>query len=230
MVWAAFLIGFAGSFHCVGMCGPLAMAVPMEAGGKHRWFRGLTYQSGRILTYTLLGLLFGGLGYSSSLAGVQQAISIVLGCAILLGLVFPRLIPKKTYQIVTQPVAKLKATLGAFLRKKGLFATFTIGLLNGLLPCGLVYLALAGAMATFHPAHGALFMMFFGLGTLPFLLGISMVAPYLTPIVRQRFRQMTPYIVGIMGVLLIARGLDLNIPYVSPILPDSVQAEIHECH
>ncbi|HAP63337.1 MAG TPA: hypothetical protein DCR93_28835, partial [Cytophagales bacterium] len=103
-------------------------------------------------------------------------------------------------------------------------------LLNGFLPCGLVYLALAGAMATYHPLEGAAYMAAFGLGTLPLMIGLTTLGPLLTPALRARFRAAVPYVVGVMGVVLILRGLDLGIPYLSPVLPETVQAEVEVCH
>ena len=227
--WSAIVIGFAGSLHCVGMCGPLALAVTTASGGR-RGLSSLLYQLGRITTYSLFGLILGGIGFTVTWAGIQQPLSIALGSIILLAVLVPKLIPAPRLGRYQRAVGILKASLGRQLSQRSYLANYMVGLLNGLLPCGLVYLALAGALATYSPVQGALYMASFGLGTLPLMLSLTWFGQWLTPALRSRFRSAVPYIVGVMGLVLILRGLDLGIPYLSPMLPEHVTADMTECN
>ena len=105
------------------------------------------------------------------------------------------------------------------------------GLLNGLLPCGLVYAALAGAAATGGPLGGALFMAAFGLGTIPAMLAVSLAGRLITAPWRARFQRAVPVAMAVLAVLFIVRGLSLGIPYLSPDLsPEAVAGGRSCCH
>ena len=112
MLWTAFLLGFLGSFHCVGMCGPIALAVGGKGSNKFL-FNKIIYNLGRSLTYAMLGLVIGSLGFSLSLAGIQQGISIGMGIlVVLLSLSY-----KKADQFLSIPalsgvVSMIKTKLG----------------------------------------------------------------------------------------------------------------------
>ena len=229
MEWiAAFTLGFLGSLHCVGMCGPLALAVPAYSGAP-RWVAIAVYHLGRLTTYSVLGALLGGVGFAFSWAGGQQILSVILGAVILLTLFLPRVLHQLVPFSATQRLGGLKRQLQQQLKRRGALAGYLVGALNGLLPCGLVYMALSGAMATYKPILGAGFMASFGLGTLPLMLGMATLVARLRPQGQVWLRRLTPYLVGLIGFLLIARGLDLGIPYLSPQLPETVQAEITTC-
>ena len=227
-IWTAFLLGFAGSAHCAGMCGPLALALPTGRDGRSTFVAGrVLYNTGRIITYALMGALFGLLGQGFAIAGLQRWLSLVLGALILLGLSvsprFTRAIP------VTRAVSWLKSTLGKLLQRRALSSLFGIGLLNGLLPCGLVYVACAGAATADSVVHGVQYMFAFGLGTLPMMLAISLVGQKLQFALRFKLQRLIPVSLAIVGVLLLLRGLALDIPYLSPKLP--VQpSETSSCH
>lgn len=210
---AALALGFLGSFHCIGMCGPIALALPVH----HRppVVRQLLialYTLGRLLSYTCLGVLAGTLGKGFAIAGLQQGLSIGIGLLLLASVWLP----------------KQKAFTGAawlnWLRNQlsGLFSKGTrrslllIGVLNGFLPCGLVYVGLAGAAATGHPLYGGLFMLTFGLGTSPLLFVLPLMGSRISSEWRSRIRKATPVAVSVMAVLLVLRGFNLGIPYVSP--------------
>ncbi len=114
---------------------------------------------------------------------------------------------------------------------------FFIGMLNGLLPCGLVYMAIAGAIGTGGVAEGSLYMILFGLGTIPMLLSISLAGNIMSIAVRKRINKLIPVLVVIVGVLFILRGLSLGIPYLSPPkqkieqkFEKSLQSEAEELH
>lgn len=215
-LWTAFLLGFVGSAHCAGMCGPLALALP---GGK----RGtlivgrVLYNLGRVVTYMAMGAAFGLLGQGFALAGLQRWLSLVLGIVILAGLFSSRRFGGALP--VTRAVQWLKTTLGGQFQRRELTSLFTVGMLNGLLPCGLVYVACAGATAAGSLMNGVDYMLAFGLGTVPMLLTISLVETKFQFVLRLRLQRLIPVSLAIVGALLLLRGMALGIPYLSPKLP-----------
>ncbi len=217
---AAFLLGLLGSAHCAGMCGPIALA--LAGGGEPRARFLLTrslYNAGRVLTYVALGLLVGLLGHALRLAGWQQGLSIAAGVALLLGAIFYlRGAPGWWHPpaALTRGFARLQGVWGRLMARRSAGGLFGLGLLNGLLPCGLVYAALAGAAATGSAAGGAAFMLVFGLGTFPAMLAISVFGHALAPALRRRLNALIPAGLALMAGLLILRGLGLGIPYLSP--------------
>lgn len=217
---SAFVVGLVGSLHCAGMCGPLALALPHPGGGSTRFLTGrLAYNAGRLFTYVALGGLAGMVGQSLRFAGVQRWLSIALGVALLAGLLFARRMG--SWFPVAAMVGGLKVRMAGLLRQPTLGAQAGLGMLNGLLPCGLVYVACAGAAATGHFARGAAYMGVFGLGTVPLMLAIGLSGALIPPSLRLRLRKAIPVAVSLLGVLLILRGMSLGIPYVSPHLDAS---------
>lgn len=219
--FAALTLGMIGSFHCIGMCGPLAFSLPLKNDSDFAKFTGsLLYNSGRILTYACLGLLFGLAGKSFSLFGFQQWLSIIVGGTILFFLVAPKkwLSPKSSSSIFARYNYNVRGLLGRLFFKKNNFSLFAIGLLNGLLPCGLIYMAIAGAIAYASPFKSAVFMASFGLGTLPVMWSVSFFGNYIGIEVRKKIRSAYPVLMAMMACLLILRGMGLGIPYVSPSL------------
>jgi sulfite exporter TauE/SafE len=227
----AFVLGLLSSVHCLGMCGPLALAVPSPPGGPFVRLRSaLILNSGRVLTYTLLGAAMGVFGRGLQLAGLQQVVSIVLGALILLGLLAPRVLSRFPLPLApARLVIRLQSLMARHLNRTAPEALFFTGMLNGLLPCGMVYLALAGAVAQVSVAEAALFMSAFGLGTWPLLLGLRLGASALNGTFRAQLRRLTPVAYAVMAVLFIARGMDLGIPYLSPALPKA-NAAAAVCH
>ena len=221
MIITAFAIGLVGSFHCLGMCGPIALALPVhDQVSLRRWLGRLSYNLGRITTYALLGGVLGLLGQSLAMAGLQQALSVTLGLLIILGVVLPttllhRLSPN---HFVARLIGRVKRSMQRMFAVRTYAATFGLGALNGLLPCGLVYVGLAGAMATGYAVEGAAYMATFGLGTLPMMLGVSLLGQWIDVPLRNKIRKAVPLLVGVVGVVLVVRGLALDIPYVSPVL------------
>ncbi len=217
-IWTAFLLGFAGSAHCAGMCGPLALALPAGGDGRSTFITGrLLYNTGRILTYALMGACFGLLGQGFVIAGLQRWVSLFFGALILIGLFasprFTRAVP------VTRAVNWLKSRLGNWLQRRTLGSLLGIGLLNGLLPCGLVYVACAGAATMGNFWQGIEYMLAFGFGTLPLMLAISLAGTKLQFALRFKLQRLIPVSLAIVGALLVLRGLALDIPYLSPRLP-----------
>ncbi len=220
LVLAAISLGLLGSFHCIGMCGPIALALPVHQYSPFKKYLGIfLYNVGRVTTYTFLGIVFGLLGQSFFLGGFQQILSITIGVLLLLSVILTNvraLNSAKSLGFIYSFVNSVKIQLGNLFNKKGLHFLFLIGLLNGLLPCGLVYLGIAGAIASGHFLKGAEFMFYFGIGTVPVMYAVAFLGPFITVKYRNRIRQSMPYVVSVMAVLLIIRGLNLGIPYLSP--------------
>lgn len=220
-IWTAFLIGLGGSLHCVGMCGPLALALP--GGGADRWrlvTGRLLYNGGRVVTYALLGGIFGLVGGMVRMAGLQQTLSIALGAAIILAGLVPLLGRRVVLPgaFLGRGVAALKGSLSRLFQSRNRSSLLFIGLLNGLLPCGFVYLGLAGSLTTGSVAGGMAYMALFGLGTAPLMLAVSLSGQLVSVDVRQWARRLLPVGMLVLGTLFVLRGLGLGIPYVSPIL------------
>lgn len=217
----AFLIGLFGSLHCVGMCGPLAFAIPDKS--KSRWmmiFQKLAYNLGRAITYAFLGLLIGLIGKQLWLAGLQQGISILSGVIIIL-ITLPRLLPLFNIHLpYRNPFQNtINKLLGKAIAHKS--GHFLIGILNGFLPCGFVYLALATAVSTSSVLQSALFMFFFGLGTIPLMLTAMLGINFAKPAFRRQLNRILPVLTIFLGFWFILRGLNLDIPYLSPKIADN---------
>jgi sulfite exporter TauE/SafE len=213
--WTAFVLGLVGSLHCAGMCGPLALAVQGTAGSTSRFALGrVAYNLGRIITYCGLGLVFGLFGKTFLLAGIQRWVSISLGVVLIIGLFASHKLA--LWKPVTALVNRLKSGMSALLRQRSLLSVGLLGLLNGLLPCGLVYVAATGATSTGNILSGALYMAAFGAGTLPMLLAISLGGRLIPVSVQWKLRTAIPISVFLLGSLLILRGMSLGIPYISP--------------
>ena len=216
---SAFVLGIMGSFHCAGMCGPIAVALPLHGNTlMQKIFGGALYNIGRTITYGIMGALFGMLGQGIHLLGFQQKVSVVMGALMIISVLFPALF-RSQYSLdksLFSFVGKLKKSIGKLFAVRSFQSLFFIGLLNGLLPCGLVYIAIAGAIGTGSTAEGALYMILFGLGTIPMMLGISLAGNVLGLAVRQKINKIIPVLVVVVGLLFVLRGLDLGIPYLSP--------------
>ncbi|WP_306352256.1 sulfite exporter TauE/SafE family protein [Flavobacterium sp. '19STA2R22 D10 B1'] len=219
MLWSAILLGFFSSFHCVGMCGPIAVMLPVDHGKPvKKFFQILFYHTGRFVAYGSIGLLFGSIGKGLYVAGIQQKISIIIGILMIMVV----WIPERTFQQynfsrpIYRVISKVKSALGKQFKKRTFKSLFTIGLLNGFLPCGMIYMALFGAIAMGNPFTGSLYMILFGLGTLPLLTSVIYIGNFLALPVRNKIQRAIPYITVLIGMLFIIRGLGLGIPYVSP--------------
>lgn len=231
LIIAALALGFLGSFHCIGMCGPIALSLPVQhLKGFQKIFGILIYNLGRALTYFLLGILFGVIGMSFQLFGWQQILSIALGSLLILVFVFSVFSKRflKSSVLLQKWNQKISKIIVPLFHRKGFDALFLIGFLNGLLPCGLVYMAIAGALATGNILTSGLFMAAFGLGTMPAMMATSFAAGMITLKMRNTIKKSFPYLLGIMGILLLLRGMNLGIPYLSPVLGNTHQVE--NCH
>jgi sulfite exporter TauE/SafE len=215
MIWTAFTLGLLGSTHCVGMCGPLALALPLSRQERFRlMLESLYYNLGRVITYTLLGAVFGLLGQGITLAGFQKGLALGLGIALLLAALFSFNLESSLLKL---PFLKtfyswLRHKLASLLRKPGAKTLLTAGVLNGFLPCGLVYFALAGALSSSGVGEGMLFMAAFGLGTMPLMLALLWMGNIIGAPVKRRLRKVAPVLMIAFALLLIFRGLNVDIP------------------
>jgi len=223
----AFFIGLFGSIHCIGMCGPLAFAVPV---GQNKWWLivgdKLLYNVGRVISYTFLGWLIGFAGRQLWISGLQQSISLLSGLLIIMA-GFSRIFKLRLYQskVFNQMVSPVNRLLNyAFSHHAG---HLVIGLLNGFLPCGFVYLALVGAINTNSPGMAAQYMFWFGVGTFPLMLIATISSGFIGPVVRRRINRTMPYLMVCLGFWFVLRGLNLNVPYLSPAKPES---GVSSCH
>jgi len=219
LYYSALAFGFFGGVHCLGMCGPIAFALPVDRENKLRgFFQNLTYQFGRLITYALMGLIFGTLGKGLSLAGLQQYLSIIMGAMMIIVILWPskKLGSLGLTSFAYKRIGSVKSKLGQLLKKRDTKTLFVIGLLNGALPCGLVYMALIGAIASGNSIEGAIYMFIFGLGTIPFMFAATFVGNFLSMQLRNKIQKVIPVAVVIIGVLFILRGLGLGIPMISP--------------
>lgn len=236
LIIPAITLGFLGSFHCIGMCGPIALSLPINNTSLfHKVSHLLFYNFGRTITYSLLGLVFGLIGQTFNLFGFQQYLSIVIGLLILFSIFFTSgfAAKHKLTASIYKSMNGIKQALSKLFQRKGWLSVFSIGLLNGLLPCGLVYMGIAGALASGSYANGALFMLLFGLATIPVMLSLSFFGNMISISFKNSIRSLTPYVLSVMAVLLILRGLNLGIPYVSPKIQTDT-AHVHttdiNCH
>ena len=219
----ALLTGLVGSLHCIGMCGPIAVALPLgNKGWGYRIFGGVTYNVGRIISYAILGAVFGLLGKGIEMAGLQKWASILIGLIMVLSVVFPALFKGKIKieQVFFGYAGKMIGKFRKLFTISSIPSLFLIGILNGFLPCGLVYVAIAGAINTNSFYDGIIFMILFGLGTLPVMLAIPLLGNMIGQKVRRKFSGVLNVFIVILGLLFILRGLSLGIPYLSP--PDNM--------
>lgn len=214
-LWTAFLIGLLGSLHCIGMCGPIAMALPYQAKTTSLTILNvLLYNFGRVTTYAIIGLLPGLLGLGLALSGFQRNVSLTLGllffaaALISLGIIrFQQQLP-----FLDQFYQKVQKKLGSLMGSKRRSAFYTIGFVNGFLPCGLIYMALAGALVQFDLVASMTYMIFFGLGTMPLMLVVATTQQMISGETRKLLRKSTPYFMLFMSALLLYRGLFVHLP------------------
>lgn len=204
------LLGLASSLHCVGMCAPLHLALPTTKNGSRNM---MALHIGRIGTYIVLGSLVGALGLGAHLIGLGKWLSIISGLLILV-IVFIEI--NQTSKGLIGRTNWIKKQFGRLFKNQSTLRFFGFGLANGLLPCGMVYVALVAAANTGSIEKSALFMTSYGLGTLPLLWTVKIIGQQLVNWLGKRFNQTKKSLLIVMGILLIFRGLELGIPYLSP--------------
>ncbi|WP_027138693.1 sulfite exporter TauE/SafE family protein [Gaetbulibacter saemankumensis] len=233
MLVSAFIFGILGSFHCVGMCGPIAFMLPVDRTNAYKKLSQITiYHFGRIMAYAIIGLVFGLIGKSLNLFGFQQQLSIIVGVLMIALVIVPQNtlnnynISKPIYRLIS----KIKSALGTALKKKTNDTFLTIGFLNGFLPCGLVYMAIFAAIASGAALKGSLYMILFGMGTIPLMTSAIYFSQFLKSSMKQKIQKVIPVFVVLIGAIFILRGLGLGIPYISPTpVHDVISSEIN-CH
>ena len=225
----AISIGLFGSLHCVGMCGPIALALPLDRSSLSKTFLGSSiYNIGRLITYFIIGSFFGIIGGGFVLAGFQQSISIIVGIFMIITALWSLFQLKKwNFPIHNLWIGNIKSSMAKRFKRTSPINLFTIGMLNGMLPCGLVYMGLAGSVAMANPIQGGLFMVAFGLGTLPLMLAIAIYGSQIKKSLLPPVKRFVPLFIILIGSLFILRGMNLGIPYVSPRLIDN---QIIQCH
>jgi sulfite exporter TauE/SafE len=229
---AGFTMGAAGSLHCVGMCGPLSLALPTNHLSKTKKIISLlVYQFGRIITYSLIGLIFGLAGRSIYISGYQQWFSIGMGILVL-SLALLYFIQKKTIHLsfLNKFYHSVQGVIVRLLKSsRSTFSFLLMGMANGLLPCGMVYIALAATLSLPQISQSVVFMALFGAGTLPAMMLVGYAGQMIKPDVRKSFQKAVPVFIALMGVVLILRGMNLGIPFISPELPKAAGAAVN-CH
>jgi sulfite exporter TauE/SafE len=221
VLWAGITIGFFGSFHCVGMCSPIAMMMGTNITNSFAFFSSrFLYNIGRAFMYALLGALFGFIGTGVRLSGLQEIISVFAGIVILVVVFLPSsLRVRLEYIPPLQFLASwVKKTLSPLFTSSAPLKHFLVGLINGLLPCGFVYVGLAAALYVGTSVDGMTFMLGFGLGTFPAMFVVAYGSRMVSPALRGKLYGLMPYMTAVIGVMLILRGLSLDIPFVSPVL------------
>ncbi len=233
MLVSAIALGLLGSLHCIGMCGPIAFMLPVDRSNNiKRLGQILLYHLGRLFAYSIIGLLFGLLGKGLYVFGMQQNLSIIIGLVMIVIVLIPYKffnrynLSKPVYRIIS----KVKNRLGKELKKRSPDTFLTIGFLNGFLPCGLVYMALFGAIAMGNAWQGSLYMLLFGIGTIPLMTTAIYLSNFLKGNAKRRIQKLIPAFVVVVGMLFIIRGLGLGIPYVSPKPVLEIVSSSSECH
>ncbi|PSL27337.1 sulfite exporter TauE/SafE family protein [Dyadobacter jiangsuensis] len=208
--YLAISMGLISSFHCVGMCGPIALALPVHKGTHARQIAGvLAYNAGRALTYATFGMVIGTLGASLAWLGVLRYASIAVGAAMLAYVLWPPGLEQRLHMPLfwQKTIHRLKQRMGFYLKRADLPGLLLLGMLNGAVPCGMVYMALVSSVATGSTWGGGAFMALFGLGTMPAMLALGIANQQFTPALRTRIRKLTPLLMAIAGIWLVARGV-----------------------
>ncbi len=217
ILFTALGLGLMGSLHCLGMCGPIALSLPLRGDNRlQRIAGGLLYNLGRTTTYGLMGAIFGLIGHSFHLLGFQQWISVIMGVFMIASVVLPHLFKNRLQVNPTFLTLPLRQAIQKLFKSRSYGGLFLIGVANGLLPCGLVYLAIAGAIGVGNAFLGIAYMIIFGLGTIPMMGMISLIGNVFTASIRNKMSRVIPYLIVLIGLIFILRGLTLGIPYLSP--------------
>ncbi len=218
LLLAGLALGFISSLHCVGMCGPLALALPVyQLPYQKKIMAHVVYNLGRVTTYALLGLLFGAIGKGFYLAGWQQAFSVATGTTMLLFIILYFGLKKEIrFKWIRDLNWEIQKSIGHFLQKRNYSSYFLLGSANGLLPCGMVYIAVGAALLTGDIGKSTLFMAAFGFATVPAMLLLAGIGTSISRAARNKIKRVTPFIMAAVAILLITRGMSLGIPFISP--------------
>ncbi|MEM6514803.1 MAG: sulfite exporter TauE/SafE family protein [Bacteroidota bacterium] len=232
MLWSAVVLGLLGSFHCFGMCGPIAFMLPVDRENETKKIVQISlYHFGRLMAYGLIGLVFGLVGKSLYIFGLQQQLSILIGVIMVMIILIPSFFKfNKLSRPIFQIISRLKSSMGKSFKRKSPDTFLTIGFLNGFLPCGLVYIAVFASIAIQNTINSALYMIFFGIGTIPLMTSIIYVGKFIKPAIKQKIQKAIPIFVVFLGILFIVRGMGLGIPYISPTPVVDITSNSMDCH
>lgn len=207
MWYIAIILGLAGSLHCIGMCSPLMVAATSIKGKA--FYNRIFYNTGRILTYGLVGALVATTGLASGISQVQFMLTLVAGLLMIMmgiagttGVHLPFIT-----SIMNRFTGKIKTLFGTYLHRKTSASLFITGMLNGLLPCGLTYFALTYCLTLQGPLDGFFFMLLFGIATLPALLGVTAVFAFVIRKTGWELARLSRYTLLFAGALVLARLL-----------------------
>lgn len=217
MIWAALSIGLLGGMHCTLMCSPLMLGVFRN---QQLALGFAAYQFGRIITYIILGLALAFVGESLSILGWQNGLSLLMAIFIVYFYVIPSRYRFLNFinKIESIPYQKVKNGFKKFIGKQDLISRFSIGLLNGLLPCGLVYLALLSSFATETIMDSIVFMAVFGLGTLPWIIGSVWAGKMTFKRLNGFTQKLKPVLALTLALFLFLRGMEVQFIHIP--LPD----------
>ncbi len=212
MIWSALVLGLMGSLHCLAMCGPLVLT--LNAKKRQTSLQKFYYNTGRISTYSLLGAIAGLFGSGLEWAVGQQFLSIASGILLLVGLLFTWKGSKRKLSWMPGLLARLKLKMGKMLNGPS-GNMWWFGVYNGMLPCGLTYVALAAAVSTGSVFQAIMYMALFGIGTSP------MMWMVVSSFQRLNLRwtsgnKIVRTFTCLLAILLIVRGLNLGVPFISP--------------
>jgi len=209
---AALTMGIVGSLHCVGMCGPIILSIPWS--NTQKALQISLYHVGRATTYAIMGALVGGVGqlFLPKDLGVWPAlISGSVLVLVFLAQSFPTVLQNNRF-----PASSIAGFFRSFLKMDSVFSRFFMGMVNGILPCGMVYSALAVAILYHNALYSGLFMFLFGIGTSPLLVLLSRIKMYLSKYPFFKREKTIRFALLILGLLIILRGANLGIPMISP--------------
>lgn len=227
IIVTAFSLGFLGSVHCAGMCGSLMIYNFSQLKNYEFGIKFFIYHLFRIMAYVLLGVMFGQLGFIGQLLGLQKIVSLLSGI-ILIYIAFTYFFPISIKVLNDWNVYAFINEL--FNISSSSYYRYAIaGFANGLLPCGLSFIAIVFSVTTYSMVYGAAFMLAFGLGNIPALLAVSVLSQKLQ-FNKNWFKFTMPALSLIIGVLLILRSMNLGIPYISPEYHFQNNKPILECH
>jgi uncharacterized protein len=223
----AFLMGFTGSLHCAGMCGPIVWIMPFQLfNGFKKAVAMILYHLGRVSVYAAFAFVLHSFRNLFE-PKIQQYISVGLGSLLLLAGVLS-FMPAGAVKLTLPWSEQVKAQLGKVIGKPSFGAITAAGILNGMLPCGLVYMALTASLSVPTTAQATLLMYAFGLGTIPMMISITLLKSRMAFLRTNHLRKMVPVVLFAFGCLFVLRGMNLGIPYLSPRVVVT-QHEIRSC-
>lgn len=227
----ALTFGLLGSFHCLGMCGPLMLSLSFSSnntkfGNIHLLSgigRSLYYHLMRIISYATIGVVTGLAGTIMQTAVTQQVLSIVSGVLIILWGINYSKISSVLESKGDVFFSKYFISISKKLNPNNFIELGLLGIINGWLPCGLVYAAAAASLSYGRVDYSVVFMLLFGFGTIPMMVASMFLFSRISIALRKKMNKVIPYALTAMGILFILRGMNLGIPFLSPPMEEFYQ-------